>query len=236
MSSGRLTQYMEAGFPYLKHMTNLPDGLLPDFAKGVCQLGDEGVLRLAETLGLCDRLKPFLAQAPEPGSLPVEIWREGIAGWSPVYQVLSVTMALLRACEKVEALERRGVLLANVASIVRALAIIAYAAFDPNGVKILARLAGILGGNPAQPAVLLDRYVKALEARDYDTLTRIEECILLNPAWAEWSARVLVTGKEFPFLPRVIGISPPLTRGLKQALVNMMLEAPNVEHSRNYPS
>jgi hypothetical protein len=57
-----------------------------------------------------------------------------------------------------------------------------------------------------------------------------------NPAWREWSERFLATGKGFPFLPRVIGIGPPLTSGLKQVLVNMVMEVLNADHSRNYPN
>lgn len=50
---------------------------MPDFADVARQLDDEGMLKIAEPLGLCDRLKSLLAQAPEPDSLPVLIWQEG---------------------------------------------------------------------------------------------------------------------------------------------------------------
>jgi len=235
MREGVLTAYMEAGLPHLKQMAKLPDGLLPDFAAVARQLGDEGMLKVSELLGLSEKIKASVAEAPEPGSLPLETWQEAIGCWQTANQALPVMMALLRASEKVEALERRGILVADVASIVRGLATIAYAIFDPDGIKILDRLAGILGGSPAQPAVLLDGYVKALEGGDHDTLARIEECILQNPVWAEWSERFLVTARDFPFAPRVIGVSPPLTKGLMQALVNMMMEVLNAQHSRNYP-
>jgi hypothetical protein len=234
MREGLLTRYIEFGFPRLRRIAGLPDGLMPDFGNVARQLGDEAMLEIAAPLGLGDRLKSLLAQAPEPGSLPVEMWQESIGCWQAINQALPVTMALLRASEKVEALERRGVLVADVASIVRGLATIAYATFDPNGAKILDRLAGILGGSPAQPAGLLDRYVKALKGGDHDTLARVEECILQNAVWAEWSERFLATGKDFPFVPRVIGIMPPLTSGLKQVLVNMVMEVLNAHDSRNY--
>jgi len=233
MRNGLLTAYVETGFHYLKQIAKLPDGLMPDFADVARQLGDEAMLDMAEPLGLGDRLKSRLAQALEPGSLPVEIWQEGIGCWPASNQALLVTMALLRASEKVEALERQGVLAADVASIVRGLATIAYATFDPNGVKILDGLTGILGGSPAQPAGLLGRYVKALEGDDHDTLSRIEECILQDPVWAEWSERFLARGKEFPFVPRVIGISPPLTSELKQVMVSIIMEVLNAHHIRD---
>jgi len=235
MRNGLLTVYMEAGFPYLKQIAKFPDGLMPDFAAVARQLGDEGMLKLAEPLGLAERIKTLLAQSPDPGSLPVEIWQQGIANWPPVHQVLSVTMALLRACEKVDALERRGALKIDSA-LVRGLAVTAYAPFAPNGGEPLSRLADILGGTIVEPAGLLDRYIAAVVAGDTDSLAGVEGCILENPAWREWSERILAAGKGFPFLPRVIAISPPLTSGLKQVLVNMMMEVLNAHHSRNYPN
>jgi hypothetical protein len=84
--------------------------------------------------------------------------------------------------------------------------------------------------------MLLDRYIASVVAGDTGTLADVDRCILENPAWREWSERFLAIGKGFPFLPRVIGIRPPLTKVLKEALVNMMMEVLNAEHSRNYPS
>ena len=235
MRNGLLTAYMEAGFPHLKQIAKLPDGLMPDFADLARQLGDETMLEIAEPLGTAERLKILLAEAPDPDIVPVEIWQQGMANWLPVQQVLSATMALLHACEKVDALERRGALKIDSA-LVTGLAVTAYAPFAPNGGELLSRLANILGGMVAEPATLLDRYIAAVVAGDTDTLAIVDRCILENPAWREWSERFLAIGKDFPFLPRVIGIRPPLTKGLMQALVNMMMEVLNAEHSRNYPS
>ena len=235
MREGLLTGYIRAGIPYLKQVSGLPEGLVPDLATVTGQLGDEGVLKLAEPLGLAEEVKALLAQAPDPDGLPVETWQQGVANWPPVRQVLSVTMALLRACEKVDALERRGALKIDFA-LVRGLAVVAYAPFAPNGSELLGSLADVLGGTIAEPDALLDRYIGAVAAGNTDTLAGVDRCILENPAWREWSERILAAGKGFPFLPRVIGISPPLTSGLMQALVNMMMEVLNADRSRNYPN
>ncbi|MBI4286186.1 MAG: hypothetical protein HY670_09900 [Chloroflexi bacterium] len=144
MKSGLLAQYVEVGFPHLREVSGLPDGLLPDFAAVTRQLGDEGMLRLAEPLGLGESLKSLLAQAHDPDSLPPEIWRQGIAHWPPLPQVLSVTIALLRACEKVDALAQRGALKIDFL-LIRGLAVVAYAPFAPSGSELLGRLADILG-------------------------------------------------------------------------------------------
>ena len=233
MRDGLLTQYIEVGFPHLKQMAQLPEGLLPDFGAVVRQLGDEGALKLAESLGLAGRVKTLLAQAPDPDSLATEIWQQCITNWPPAHQVLSVTMALLRACEKVDALERRGVLKIDFA-LVRGLAVTAYAPFAPKGGELLSRLAEILGGTSVDPARLLDRYITAVVEGDTDTLVGVDRCIVRNRVWREWSERILAAAKDFPFLPRVIGISPPLTSELKQVMINMMMEVLNAHHSRDY--
>ena len=235
MRSGLLTRYIEACFPHLKQVAGLPEGLLPDLAAVTDQLGDEGVLKLAEPSGLAEMIKTMLAQAPDSDNLSIEIWQQGVANWQPVDRVLSVTMALLRACEKVDALERRGALKIDFA-LVRGLAVIAYASFAPNGGELLSRLADILGGAAVEPARLLDRYIMAVVAGDSDTLAGVDRCILENPAWREWSEKILAAGKGFPFLTRVIGISPPLTSELKQVMVNMIVEVLNAHYSRNYPN
>ena len=226
---------MEAGFPYLKQMAKLPDGLMPDFADMVRQLGDETILEIAETWGTAERLKTLLAEAPNPDMVPIEIWQQSMANWAPVQQVLSATMALLHACEKVYALERRGALKIDSA-LATGMAVTTYASFAPNGGELLRSLANILGGTVAEPATLLDHYIAAVVAGDTDTLADVDRCVLENPAWREWSERFLAIGRDFPFLPKVIGIRPPLTSGLKQVLINMMMEVLNAEHSRNYPS
>ena len=233
MRDGLLTRYMEIGFPHLRQVSGLPEWLVPDVAEAARNLGDEAILELAKPLGLAERASAFLAQAPDPDSLPVEIWQENIRRWPAIRQALPVTMALLRACEKVEALERRGVAGINSASTVRGLATIACATFTPNGGKILDRLAGILGGSPAEPATLLNRYVKALEDGDKDTLAGTEECILQNPAWAEWSKRFIAEGMAFPFIPRVIGVSPIPTGELIQLLAAMIVEVTNADRIRD---
>lgn len=233
MKNERLTRYMEAGLPHLRQVSRLPEWLAPSVSELVSQLGDKNLLKLAEPLCLSEGIKPLLNQAPEADKLPAEIWQEGIGRWQAVHQVVPVTLALLRAREKVEALERRGVAGVSSASTVRGLATVAFATFAPNGGKILDRLAGILGGNPAEPAALLNLYVKALENGDKDTLADVEECILQDPVWTEWFKRFLAEGTAFPFIPRVVGVSPIPTSELIQLLAAMIVEVTNADRIRD---
>ena len=236
MSDSLLTRYLEAGFPHLRQTSRLPEWLVPDVAGVAHKLGDKAIVDLAEPLGLSERVEAFLARAPEPDGLPVEAWQDGISRWPAAHQVLPVTMALLRACEKVDAMERRGLLRVDLASLARALATIAYASFTPNGSQILNRLASILGGTVAEPTELLDLYTTAVVKVDTDTLTGVEDCIRQNPVWAAWTKRLLATGKAFPFMPRVIGVNPVPTNDLIRLLAAMVREVLNADSSRNYPN
>lgn len=233
MKNGRLAQYMEVGLPHLKQISKLPEWLAPGVPEVASQLGDEAMLGLAEPLCLSEGIKSLLNQAPEADKLPAEIWQEDIGRWQAVHQVVPVTLALLRAREKVEALERRGVAGVSSASTVRGLATVAFATFAPNGGKILDRLAGILGGSPNEPAALLNLYVKALENGDKDTLADVEECILQDPVWTEWFKRFLAEGTAFPFIPRVIGVSPVPTSELIRLLAEMIKEVIDADNRRD---
>jgi hypothetical protein len=190
-------------------------------------------LELIEPLGLTGEIQSSLAQSASADKLPVGEWREAIEQWYAVYQVVPVTMALLRAREKVEAMERRGVIGINSPSVARSLATIAFAIFIPNGGKILDRLAVVLGGKATEPAELLNQYVTALESDDKDTLSRVEECIQRDPMWTTWFDRLSDCALAFPYLPMVIGVSPVPSNALVPLLAAMFKEVTDADCSRD---
>ena len=132
-----------------------------------------------------------------------------------------------------EAIERRGEIGINSPSVVRSLVTIAFAIFIPNGGKILDRLAVVLGGNPTEPAELLNQYVAALVSDDKDTLSRVEECIQRDPMWTAWFARFSDCALAFPYLPRVIGVSPVPSSALVPLLATMFKEVTDADCSRD---
>ena len=233
MKQNLLVPYIKTGFPDFREITKLPEWLVPGAAEVASQLGDENLLELIKPLGLTGGIQSGLAPVEMTDKLPVEEWREAIERWYAVYQVVPVTTALLRAREKVEAMERRGVIGINSALVVRSLVTIAFAIFIPNGGKILDRLAVVLGGNPTEPAELLNRYVTALVSDDKDTLSRVEECIQRDPMWTAWFARFGSCALAFPYLPRVIGVSPVPSNALIQILATMIKEVTDADCSRN---
>ncbi len=233
MKQNLLAPYIKTGFPSFREISKLPEWLVPGAAEVVSQLGDESLLELSEPLGLTEKIQSCLTQSAGADKLPVGEWREAIERWSAVPQVVPVTMALLRAREKIEAMERRGMGGINSTSVVRSLVTIAFAIFIPNGGKILDRLAVVLGGNPTEPAELLNRYVTALASDDKETLSRIEECIQRDPMWTTWFARFSDCALAFPYLPRVIGVSPVPSSALIPLLATMFKEVTDADCSRD---
>ncbi len=228
-----LTRYVEAGLPHFRQASKLPECLAPDTVALACELGDQAMLEIAEPLGISEKIKAGLEQATKADELPIEKWQEVTGRWQAIDQVMPVMMALLRAREKVEALERRDVSIANSTTMARALATIACATFAPDGGKILDRLAGILGGNPNEPAALLIRYVETLESGDRDILDAVDECILRDPAWTEWFNRFSDRAATISFTPRVVGISPVSTAELIRLLAEMIREVTNADNRRD---
>ena len=110
MKQNLLVPYIKTGFPYFREISKLPEWLVPGAAEVVSQLGDERLLDLIEPLGLTGDPQSGLTQSASADKLPVGEWREAIERWYAVYQVVPVTMALLRAREKIETMERRGVI------------------------------------------------------------------------------------------------------------------------------
>jgi len=110
MKQNLLVPYIKTGFPDFREISRLPEWLVPGAAEVVSQLGDESLLKLIAPLGLTGEIQSCLSQSAEADKLPVGEWSEAIGRWAAVHQVMPVTMALLRAREKVEAMERRGVI------------------------------------------------------------------------------------------------------------------------------
>ena len=233
MKQNLLVPYIQTGFPSFREISKLPEWLVPGAAEVVSQLGDESFLKLIAPLGLTGEIQSCLSQSGGADKLPVGEWREAIERWYAVYQVVPVTLALLRAREKVEAMERRGVIGINSSSIVRSLVTIAFAIFVPNGGKILDRIAAVLGGNPTEPTELLNRYVAALVSDDKDTLSRVEQCIQRDPMWTAWFAEFSDCALSFPYLPRVIGVSPVPSSALIPLLATMFKEVTDADCSRD---
>lgn len=232
MTEGLLTKYVEAGLPHLRKIAGLPEWLAPDVGKVAHELGDEGLLKLADPLGIPED-KDFLHRAPETNTVTAEIWQESLVKSQAVSQTLPIAMALLRVWEKARSLRRKGQLAVDPILFSRALTVLCYAPFIPSGNSILKRIAKILGGTEGNPPVLLDLFSKAVEEGDHHIWDKIEECIQEEASWGLWTEIFLEMAGAFNFVPRAIGVSPSLNRQLNQVLASMILEATDADNRRN---
>jgi len=158
------------------------------------------MVELAGNPKISESKTPLLNQT-ETGNIPAEVWREGVGHWWAINQVRPVVLALLRARDKIEALQRQGNTDANSFYVIRSLCTLAYAPFILNGAKILESLAVILGGNPAEPAALLNRYIECVASGDKETLERVDKCIVNDSLWREWFDKLAKEGRAFPLYP-----------------------------------
>jgi len=225
-------KHIKQGFFYVKEAVELPEYLLPGIPEVAAQLGDKKMVELAGNPKISESKTPLLNQT-ETGNIPAEVWREGVGHWWAINQVRPVVLALLRARDKIEALQRQGNTDANSFYVIRSLCTLAYAPFILNGAKILESLAVILGGNPAEPAALLNRYIECVASGDKETLERVDKCIVNDSLWREWFDKLAKEGRAFPFVPRVIGINPVSSPELTRLLATMVKEVNNADSSRN---
>lgn len=232
MTEGLLTKYVETGLPHLRKMAGLPEWLAPDAGKVIHELGDEGILRLSDPLGIPED-KDFLHRAPEANTVPAELWQERLAKGQAISQTFPIATALLRVWEKARALRRRGQLNVNPSLFIRGLAVLSCAPFIPNGKAIFKRLAKILGSTEENPAILLELFSKAVAEGDGHILNSVEECIQEEASWAAWVEIFLEMAGAFTFVPKTVGVSLPLNRQLNQVLASMILEVTNADNRRN---
>jgi hypothetical protein len=232
MNSRNLAVCVEEGLRHLREVSGLPEYLAPDAFLVAQELGDRKMLDLAEPLGLTQDIQSWLNGLDRAPEVNGETWTKGISHWQFIDRVVPITLAVVRARERIEALERRGTITVD-SRIVRALATIACASFVPGGDRILGRLAVILDGDPTEPVVLLARYVNAIEGGDGDVLGEVEECILKDPAWSRWSDGFLAEGSALPFVPRLVGIRPAASSALIQVLAAMVREATDADRIRD---
>lgn len=233
MTEGLLTRYVEAGLPHLRKIAGLPEWLAPDAGKVIRELGDEGLLKLAEPLSISG-YKDFLERAPEANAVTSEMWQECLAKSQTVDQISPIIMALLQVWEKARSLRRREQLTVDPILFCRGLTVLSYAPFIPSGRSILRRLAEILGGTEANPPILLALFSKAVVEGDHRTLNSIERCIREEVSWTVWTEMILEMAGTFTFVPRAIGVSLPPSKQLARVLVPMILEVTNDNAARNY--
>jgi hypothetical protein len=104
----------------------------------------------------------------------------------------------------------------------------------PQGNNLIRDIALILKSEPDHPAELIRRYAQVVNGNDLTVIKQIDNTIAAYPLWMEWARLFTATAREFPYTPRLIGITPPLSAELISVLAEMLQEEQDVEFGSDY--
>lgn len=237
MANG-LTGWVKTGYKHLKPCVALPDWFLPQRTLELIidELGDDGLMHLAASVEFAD-VETYLAQAPDPGTISAETWEDAIRCWPPLSQVRSLVQSLQEASDRTVMESHKGRLRVEPFVVCRGLAVLFMAPFLPQGQWLLPRLAAVIGASPYESAAsLINRYVQGVIKGDRDMLAVVNRCIIEDaPVLSKWSVAVMESVARFPFIPRVIAVTPPLSAEVAEVLISMLREGRDDKHGRRYP-
>jgi hypothetical protein len=241
MQPSKLAKWIERGYPHLKEASDLPAWFLPErsFAGVITELGGERIVELARPLGLREGLGELIDKAPDPASLPEEVWQAGALAWPPLREVSSVTEACLEASVELRRHfmgrheESCGYQI-EPAEVYSGLMVIAFAPFHAEGEPLLAQLATILGGDRSGPAEMLKRYASAVVNSDIITIKQVSRCLAQSGRWLEWARGLLNVAGELSYMPRLIAVTPPPSPELIGVLADIVKEMRDDDLSRDH--
>ena len=122
-----------------------------------------------------------------------------------------------------------GQLKMSMAAVCRALVVLGFAPFIAAGREIMEDIATVLGGNADEPPGMIKRYADAVISGDTETVSHINCCIAKHARWQGWVERLLQQVRDFPYTPKPVGITPPVSAEVIGALARMLKEEQNNE-------
>jgi len=236
MTQSTLVSYLKNGYPHFKAASQLPVWLLPEHSFGgiVDKLGEEKLLVLSRPLSLHEGIKKQVEELPAPETLPDESWHQAIQSWPSLGQVWTILGTLLEVTSQLTEKFQKKELQANPETVCQALAVLGLAQLVPEGNHLVRDLALILKCEPDHPSELIRRYAQAVNENNLTMIKKIDNTIAAYPFWMEWARLFTDTAQEFPYIPRLIGITPPLSSELISVLAEMLQEEQDVEFGRDY--
>ena len=215
------TDWVKAGYPYLKAGSGLPSWLLPEGSLNTVadNVGPDGLEELARALQLA-----MLDRVPDTATASPEDWGAAVSSWPPLKHVRGVVEAFLEVAQKVKAqlpgLSDR----IDTTVLGRYMAVILFCPFVEPGHKLWNDLAELLGCDKDNPAQLVVSYTGAIERGDVTMLERVCQCVGGYAAWDEWSKALEKQILGCQSTPRLIAVTPPLSAELMSVLASMMKE------------
>lgn len=235
MSEGMLAEWMKAGYPHFREALGFQPWFLPEHQMMALteEVGDEGAVRLGGSLLPVAPVLEELGKHSQPGALGAEVWEKGISSWGATNEVAVGAEGLVIAGEKLRALVREGKLGLKGEQTCRHLAVLLFAPVVASGKEVAKKLATVLGATTVEPRVLIERYMQHLAEGDTGVAEAVESCIEGDERWRQWATELLKYAGEFPFIPRVIGVTPPLSSVIMDGFTMMIEEGQNDRPERD---
>ena len=226
MKTQKVVKLLQQGYPYFKEESRLPGWVVPEhsFARMTDELGDESVLGLSQPLRLTEGMAEIVDKCPDPEMVPADAWQTAVKLWPPHTQVEPLVDVCLAAAGRILKEFREGGLNVDPLAVCRGMAVLGCAPFVAQGKRIMKELAAVLEGSVTEPAGLVQRYAQAVTSGDTDTVKRVDDCIAKRSQWADWARVFLQQMKDFPYTPKPIGVTPPLSAELVSVLARMIAE------------
>jgi hypothetical protein len=220
--------WIKAGYPHLKEQSGVPAWILPEhrFARVADEFGDNGVLAIICPLGVNNRIESLFENAPELETSPVDAWREAIRAWLPLIHVRDMIEACLETTGGIMTLFKSGRLTADPYMVWRGVFVLSFAPFLLEGIPLLTDIAPVLNGDANRPADLLRQYGRTLIRGDIITAKQVDSCIARYNEWAELATISLEKANNCSYIPKPIGIAPPISSEVVTVLADMLEEEP----------
>jgi len=231
MKEQKVGRWLKKGYPHFKQECRLPAHILPEhsFVRLTDELGDESMLKLSQPLRLAENIQDSIDNKGDPETVATEEWQAGITLWPACPGVRPVVESCLDAIDRIMSQFRSGQLKMSVEAVCRAVAVLGFAPFLHTGREIMEDIAAILGGNADEPPEMIKRYADAVTSGDMETVSNVDCCIAKHARWQGWVERLSQQVRDFPYTPKPVGITPPLSAEVIGALARMMKEEQNNE-------
>jgi hypothetical protein len=231
MKEQKVGRWLKKGYPHFKEESGLPAHVMPEhsFSRMTDELGDESIIELSQPLQLAEGIQDSIEKEPDPETVPTEVWKAAITLWPACPGVRPVVESCLDAIGRIMSQLRSGRLEMSVEVVCRAVVVLGFAPFIAAGREIMEDIATVLGGNADEPPGMIKRYTDAVTSGDIETVSNIDCCIAEHARWQGWVERLLQQVRDFPYTPKPVGITPPLSAEVIGALARMLKEEENNE-------
>jgi hypothetical protein len=231
MKEQKVGRWLKSGYSHFKEGSGLPAHVMPEhtFNRLTDRLGDESIMELSQPWRLAEGIQVSIDKEADPETVPPEVWQAAITLWPACSGVKPVMESCLDAVGRIMSQFQIGKLKLSAEVVCRDMVVLGFAPFLYTGREIMEDIAAILGGDADEPPVMVKRYADAVTGGDTETVSRVDDCIAKNSQWQTWAGVLLQQVKDFPYTPKLVGITPPLSAEIIRVLARMMKEERNNE-------